>query len=217
MKNLVIFSVLITLIFSCNSKGGLKTKEINLPKNPADSFVKDIPKWIQESEIYQLRNANLLEKLGLSSLQDGFDGTQIRIWIEHDLPDTQQGIIFTEHNSKWEGEFYYFKVHNDSKGELKSVDKRVERKNPKSGWKIFIDSLMATDIEKLPDHALIPGYRLVTDPLTITVEIATPKLYRFYQYPALQANVDKFPDAGKLEKALQLIEKEFDFRRLDNE
>jgi hypothetical protein len=216
MKRIAIIIFFGIAICSCNSKSSNKQSDLNAKNNFGDSIIRDIPKWIQEDTFYRRRSVELNQHLGLTSIENGFDKYQVRIWFAYNDKDTQQTVLLKNYDSKWTAEFYYVVLHNDKNGELKYIDKSVQTKIPKSGWQLFIDSLFATGIDTLHDYHQIPDYFGAMDANTITIEIAKPKLYRFYQYSDFDANKRRFTDPAKLEKAITLIKREFDFKRSDN-
>jgi hypothetical protein len=200
MRNfLALVACCMVILSSCNSKD--KTK-----------FVKDIPKWRQANVRIQNSHNNLIRLLNLRSIENGFDEFQLRIWFLNSTVDTQQLIVSKKHDRNWSGEFYNFLLKYNNKGDLKSANKWMQAKQPKSGWQVFVDSLLATGIEDLHDFTSIrSGYFGATNPDIVSVEIATTEFYRIYEYPNFNMNTN-LAHPSKLAKALELIRREFDLR-----
>ena len=115
--------------------------------------------------------------------------------------------------------FYLFTIQRLDNGEegrnyeFEIRDLRIENKSPKSGWKRFSDDLMNTGIINLKDESEFPDIQTPHDAYFMIVEIGTPKKYRIYNYPELAMNNKILEGPGKLDEALKLIEKEFNYKR----
>ncbi len=81
-------------------------------------------------------------KLGLPSLANGFNGTEIRIWFGYALSDSIQILKIGKANSQWTAKLYSINYRmteqNDS---LILFNSDSLSKTPKSGRKTFTDSL----------------------------------------------------------------------------
>jgi hypothetical protein len=198
-------------ISSCKEK---KKNESNITNVSSDTVIRHIPEWFKTSTLIRGRVADGNKALNLSTLQNGFDGTQIRIWIECNIQDTQHTIIITNYKAKWEATFYYYKLYKNEDGSFKFLKSRAENRVPKSGWEVFTKDLLVTGIENLPDYEkMYPKYNPPTDASAVTVEIGNNKEYRLYQYPELGMNKEIKEGPAKLEQALLLIEREFGYKR----
>lgn len=94
------------------------------------------------------------------------------------------------------------------------MSKELLTREPKPGWNSFIKNLLGFQILSLPDIDEIDESITIADGNAFTVEIATKKHYRFYQYQEPEMVEDRLWQAKKMEQILQLIESEFDFKRL---
>src|SRR5690606_1241434 len=156
---------LITFIISCNSN--LENAfHFSVPKN---KFEKDLPPNYNES---LKMNTEKLAKI--SSIENGFNDFQIRIWLGYVFNDTTQLIVLKKKNGKWDGEFNnLIYQYNNSYDSLYDIKRFASKVTPVSGWKRFINKLSETEFITLPDYSTIPGYELPTDASGITVEIAS--------------------------------------------
>ncbi len=211
MKKLFGLSMFMFVFLSCNPHDNKPTTKLKIKEIIPDTITRDVPKWMDEDTFFQRKANEIKQLLGLPMLEKGSSEMQIRIWAPYDIKeDSGQVIVFTNKNLDWSANFYYYKDPPENFQLRTTFGKRTESKNPVSGWKIFIDSFLATGIESLPDyHELLPNYYLPMDSYAITVEIGTPNKYRVYQYAALEFNKE-VRTAAMLMKALYLIMKEFD-------
>jgi hypothetical protein len=176
--------------------------------------VKDIPLSMRDSS-YRRMKRNYEDKMGLSSLENGFRDLQIRILRGYAFTDSTDLILLTKIDTKWSVQLYKLVFQYDKNFDLiVAINKRVTIKQPKSGWQIFTDSLLKLDILTLPDFSTIPGYYLSTDSDGPTIEIATADEYRIYGYPNFESYVEKKIEAKKVYLILKLIEEELDFKWL---
>jgi hypothetical protein len=206
--------VITGIMHSCNAQNKLPEK--NKDDKVTDTIIKDIPLNKRgRPDPYYFRKPNIEKKMGLTTLENGFDSLQIRFWFSYGFLDTSQLVVLKNENSKWSAEFSSF-VYNLSpnKDSVVSISKSTEYKEPISGWNSFIKKIISLDILTLPDYKAIPGYYQTTDGNSVIVEIATTKIYRIYLYHNTGMFAKEFRQVKKMEKISQLIEQEFGFRRL---
>lgn len=206
----IIFGLCV-LIFSGCENGNNKKTENNIVST--DTVIRDIPEWLKANSFQQIKMKKINNMLNLQSIQDGFNGFQVRVWIGCNNIGTNL-IEIKEYQSEWSAKIYSYQTDYYEGDSFRIRDVRVESKSPKSGWKNFSDSLEKTEINNLPDYSkLYPKYNLPTDADGVLVEIASPKIFRLYSYPELGLNKTITEGPAKLEKALSLIEREFDYKR----
>ncbi len=200
-------------IISCGQKDSSKQSEMQILDVHLDTIERYIPDWYSKDTRIQDRAQKAHDMLGLKSLYEGFDSLQIRIWIECWL-DYSNIISISKSKGKWKAIFHYFKFRLDESGGLNSVRHWKDQKTPKSGWKIFIDTLLRTNIMELLDYSEFKPYGFYgTDMEGVGVEISSAKIYRLYEYPELPSHLNIKEGPAKLEEALALIEREFKFKR----
>jgi hypothetical protein len=223
MKQLVRVSKIKSLIInlgllfflSCNAQESeMKPK---LTQQSSDSISLDIPKFFQGKK-WKKYFADLQSSLNIRSLQDGADDWQVRLWIAHgidDQKDSSQLIVVNKINDRLTGTLYTYVTGTHNALDTLSMPATTGRFAalfPKSGWKLFMDSLKKLEIASLPDYTRVKGYFLSTDSYGVTIELATKNTYRIYEYPDYERHVEKIPEAGKILKILKLIEDEFKIR-----
>jgi hypothetical protein len=181
----------------------------------ADTITKDIPHDTKGNPLrFYHKKAEMEKKVELTPLENGFDSLQIRIWYGVALRDSLQLLILKKSDSKWSAELYSLRLNYDkNRDSLVSVTKSVEIKQPVSGWENLADSLAKLDIYTLPDAHEISSYSEGNDGYGVTVEFATKRRYRIYNYPSFneQTGVN---ESRKVEQIIELIEKDFSFKRL---
>lgn len=215
---LLFYITLLFVLYSC--KDQVKNCSIMDSKNRilSDSIIKDIPLNTKGNPVLSyLHKEYIANKLSLEKLENGFDSMQIRIWYGYAFKDTGQLVLFKNENNKWTSELLTlsFKV-NENKDSVWSIGKTLSRRNPKSGWDNFIKKLLDYQILSLPDMSMIDENITIADGDAFTVEIATKKNYRFYQYQEPEMVEDRLWQAKNMNYILKLIEKEFEFKRLSN-
>jgi hypothetical protein len=210
-KSISICLMLIYIFNSCSSQSQSQVAD----KLAAGSVTKDIPKDIKGNPKGFYQKKKEIEKMiGLDPLENGFDSMQIRIWYGVALKDKLQLLIMKKSDSKWSAKFYSLELNYDkNRNTLVSVSSNVESKEPISGWSNLADSLYNLNILTLPDSQSINGYGNCNDGDGVTIETATIKSYRIYNYPCF-LNQDGIEQAKKIELIMELIEKELRFRRL---
>jgi hypothetical protein len=206
MKSVICTSIVmlfVWLFYSCESH---VIKIENLENS--DTISRDIPKGFQNKTTRD-KNNTLNNALGLNTLENGFDGLQIRIWRGYIVKDTGQLFILTNKNSKWSAELIRFNYFFFEKGA--SIGKISVFKEPHSGWHSFTKNLFQLEVTDLPDYHSIRNYDLPTDADGVDVEYANGNKYRWYSYGAPDMYRKSIPEAGKVMQILELIESEFDF------
>lgn len=210
MKLQIFFIVTVTL-YSCNS---FSNNDGELMSTDTIPIVSDIPKRFLDSKYFtNIRKEKLEAKLKLKPLQKGFDSLQIRIWIDCNAKGNL--IVIERAEQIWRARFYFFSVYYDDEHPWDLVDSsiRIEEKNPVSGWWHFSKGLIDSGIVTIPDYFTYPNLVFPTDADGIIVEIATIKTYRIYEYIALDFNSRLADGPQKLSECLNLIEREFKYKR----
>jgi len=180
------------------------------PDIPINNIIKDIPRYENHKLFtYYILSKQKQKQLKLSVPENGTDSLLIRIWYTY-----PQGIYqFAE----------LVELHVDSAKTISAkyirmrifwnVSRRYEIINrhkdtvitPKSGWMSFMDTIKNLKITKLPTIEFIPKYTEINgknnfdypnDKLTISVEIATKKDYRFFQY----CNLNKYNNIDEVNR-----------------
>jgi hypothetical protein len=208
---LISIPIFVTLI-SCNDQKNTTTTVDGMN----DSIAKDIPIGKNGKIVsrYLLKDSTE-RKAGFTSLENGFDSLQIRIWYGYTLSNKEQVIILKNTNSNWSAELYTLTSYYDTaKNAITSVTKSVQHGYPVSGWKAFIKKLLALKILTLPDYEQIPDYHLGTDACGVTVQIATSNKYRIYSYAEPMNHIDDAWQAKNMEQIMELIEDELRFKRI---
>lgn len=154
--------------------------------------------------------------MGLESLENGFDSIQIRLWYGYGYPDTAQLVILTKaKNKEWKAELIDMIYDLDSLDHsLLSISHKKVIGTPNKGWKNFTNALFRCDIISLPDCYKIRGYHGSMGGRSLIVEIGRCRSYRIYSYSNPASMASYFDEAEKLERALKLIETEFNYPRL---
>src|SRR4051812_22871533 len=104
-----VFLLLLCLccLYSCKEQ----TPVIKLNHNLSDSFSRDIPSYYLNSS-FKKRHNELIKSLGLKSLENGFNGLQIRIWRGAPFVEETRLIILTQIDSSWTAQLVMFNVSN---------------------------------------------------------------------------------------------------------
>jgi|SRR4029079_4795698 hypothetical protein len=180
--------------------------------NCTDTFYYDFPrvntyydKFIREQK---QKSERLLD---FQPIEKGFDSIQIRMWFSYDY--FEYLLILQNDKKEWSANFCTFEpVYSKKFDSIVSLKKACRYKTPKSGWIRLVDSLFSLQILTLPDYHKIPGYKeyMPNDVTGATVELATKKVYRYYDLFEPEFMRDKFRQAEKMSSILHLIDQEFD-------
>lgn len=128
--------------------------------------------------------------------------------------DREQLIIFGKEEGRWFANLSELTfIYDKNRDSLLSISKSVIEKTPKSGWKLLLDSLNRLKIMSLPDMSDIPNYELSTDGNGVTIEIASKNRYRVYSYQNPFYYQTKFVEAQNIVRIMELLEREFEFKR----
>ena len=214
MKNILrnaLFFALITLFYQC-SEVELKESKKRISQNKNKVYM-DIPKN-KQTESYRKLKAKIEGLIGLSSLETLVNAEEIRVWFANSSLQ-EQLVILKKEKGEWQASIHTLRFNYDSlTNDLISIDKDVQIRVPKSGWKLFTDSLSTLKIDSLPDMSLINNYELGFDGRTITVEIAKMNVYRIYSYWEPNFNKDISKEAKQILLILALLENELNFKVL---
>lgn len=181
---------------------------------PGDSVKRDIPDRYRDPHMHHERQ-KVETALKLGSLENGFQGQQIRI-DGNEYEEYKHGwnrlLVFTNKGS-WTAEVYYIRYAAED-DLIITLDSLQYQKHtlgqPKSGWSAFMDSLKHFGLFTLPDYRKIPGYEYeATHELTYDVEIATDNTYRVYRYLDPRRRARRFAEAKKFVQVLELVKRQF--------
>lgn len=194
------------------------SKDASNNTNVTYNVIKDIPVDTNGKYIYYYDLKSIYEKkLGLASIENGFDSLEIRISYAVALLYEGQTIILQKNNSGWSGKLYHVKYNgyrmHDSLFSLTSREKDI---TPKSGWNNLMNKLYSLNIMDLRDASEINNYGDCADGDGVLIEVATKTKYRIYQYSCLSMVLkeDDFWQAKNIEKILETLESEFNFKRV---
>ena len=199
MKN--IYYIVLLLIFlstGCNRQANID-KELLGFNNITKYFIREIPTNPRgKIDAFFASTKEKQKLLGLESLENGFDGLQIRIWFDVVNIDKQKLVNITYKNLIWTTTVY----------DLITKTKRILI--PKSGWINLSNNLLNLKILTLPngDEILNCGGG-GGDGSTYNIEIATINHYRYYSYWEPQLYTQTCWLAKNIKEVLSLITKEF--------
>lgn len=191
-------------------------KDQTKPDKKADGITSlDIPlQMVKRSQDY-----NDLERipysLGLTSLRQRSDSIIVRLWFVYGNIDSSQLVTLRLGHWGWEAGSSLFTYHIDNNyRSTLSIDNET-RMEPKSGWDVFMDSLMKLHIMTLPDMNKSLGHPKTAGDDDVIIEVSSKKggyaIYR-YRNPALSQGENK--NAERMENIMELIETELGFKRL---
>jgi hypothetical protein len=205
---LVIFSTL--LACHSNLPGNNKTY------NKSDTVVKDIPLINGKYPYYYTKQNIFLAKLGLDSLERGYDSLHIRIRLANSMSDRGLILEITRKQHVWSGRLYkssmHFFYHSDS---VIINSKTISDVKPKSNWDSLMQHLYKLKVLDLRDQSEIPNGGGCGDGDGAVFEIATRNKYRIYSYSCYDSLDSITWQAKNVELIVKTLESEFDFKRSD--
>jgi len=179
-------------------------------KKPVQLPSKEIGyKILSKNEILRI----VEKSIGISSIEKGVLGTQIRIWGDDDtLPHNSRLIIFDSMNNKWSGRVCTIEFPPPTGPEVKVSNHHWKSlPQPTLGWDVFMNNLYNLGILTLPDMTEIPGYGddLSTGEFGYTFEVAKSQKYRTYSYSTPAFRETRFKEAKNVVEILKAIDAEF--------
>jgi hypothetical protein len=196
---------------SCNrATNSANDKQIKIASNIVDTIIKDIPDDKKRDYFMKIKRS-IQENAELTSLEDGFDSLQIRIWYGY-TSHFEHLVVLKNEQGKWDAILYsmHYIYSNRSLKEIIKYQKRVE---PKSGWENLLNKLNTLKILSLPDMSTLEGYGIDMDSKGITVEIADKKMYRIYSYAFPEFHKNDHWQANNMDKISRIVEEELGFDR----
>jgi hypothetical protein len=176
--------------------------------NSAAGFKTEIPTDIFGAvDIFYQTAKDRQQQLGLDSLENGSHDLQIRVWYNFSSVKDRKLVIITNKDNNWTAAVYDFQV--DRTGETETMlSKKIRQASPKSGWQAFSKKLLDLKTLMLPNQDDVEGYSAGDGGTTYSVEVATKKQYRFYNYWQPQEYQNRFWQAKNMTEMLQLFETE---------
>ena len=188
-KYLFLLTIIVSSLSFCNSNKISTSdiyKEIDNNAGLSNNFSSEIPINKSDSQsgegdwIYNYIRKQTLD-LGLDSLQAGYKGIQIRIWLHSWLSIKKDLIVLSRTGKKWEGKLITMTYkYNDSLQNHCISNSETKTIAPKSGWDNFFKSLLDLKLLTLPDMNELPKYSRGDDGTDLVFEIATSSKYRMF-------------------------------------
>lgn len=209
MKNNIIVAFLLVLFFTSCKEPTTIDHQLIIFDSSAKTFEREIPLSSngRPDIFYTSTKANQLQ-LELDSLENGFDGLQIRIWYDVAYINKQKVVIISYSKAHWTASVYKMVPIWETKDRY-HFSKKPNNVTPKSGWTNFSNELLNLQILTLPngndDQNCGAGGG---DGSTYNVEIATKKHYRYYGYWEPEEYRDKCQQAKNMSDILRLLKKE---------
>jgi hypothetical protein len=199
------------ILFSCKNQSSESSEgylNLNIPK--------DIPTYKNGKPRSFYSNKALVEtKLGLNSLENGFDSICLRFWYGYSNLDRGQLLILKNIGGKWSGQLINFQYHFNKGGDsISNISKDVQDIRPKSGWGFIVSKLKDLAIADLPDDINIQGYQRVADGNTLIIETSTKTNYRIFSYKEPSIAARTCGEAGRIVEWLNLMKEQFDYKQL---
>ena len=114
--------------------------------------------------------------------------------------------------SIWNSAAYFLKYNIDEKYYVVSIDKKIEKNEPKSGWNDFLKRITNLEIYNLKKIDKIPNYYVCNDGDHLAIEIWKDNIYNSYDYPCYELYDDKIKEVKRIKKICLLIQEEFGYR-----
>lgn len=207
-----IITIFVYCLLMCKSYGQGKDTAISSASdssNKGHNVALDIQPTVNLKRFSLYKRIHRATKIyKLDELQNGYDSLQIRIWFDYSAP-VHDVIILNKTAGKWCGRLLTIKDSGSYTfyGSLMmpNTSKKLE---PRSGWQAFSKKLFSLNITSLP------GSSIGADGVLYFVEVGTKHKYRFYAYWSPEALPKESGDVRNMKSILELLESEFDFKRL---
>jgi hypothetical protein len=214
-----IFLILVMLInVSCRESQNEAFPPFEYTEKQGGTFVRELPTYREgklKGEVdwvYDYFKKQTVD-LGLDTIQQGFNGLQIRIWLSHWLAIKKHLVILKYTNKKWSGQLVTMTyAYNDSLHEHYISKKDFKEIIPQGGWAKFGQMLNHKKILDLPDMNQLPGYESGEDGMEYVFEISTPNKYRMYHYWEPSSYKNKYWQAKNVLAIGSLLNDEFNIQ-----
>lgn len=160
-----------------------------------------------------------IRELGLDTLECGYNGFQLRVWLGEELSAIKSVVIISKTNQQWRALLITYRdssyegpMLEDGSIPINHTRTILEKKckNPVSGWGTFIRKMLELQIPYLPNGEDV-GVGCGTDGTDYKFEIATRTSFRFYNYCDAEEYINKCWQAKNVLAFATLLEKEFRF------
>ena len=218
--NLIIFKFSVCVFFVVSSILSCQSQEIywknNIPYNSDTAAVREISRIDRREDVIRYRNLRNCA-LGLESIEQGYDGLQIRIWADHGIKnnDTTEMLLIRS-NRKGDFSAVSYRFAGSDPGEFMNVSGRFISLAPKSGWVSFLKRPFFRRLFTIPDGNSLENYSLNTNPFGYQVEVAFHNNYRLYDYYDISDNIHTIPEAKEFVGILKMLDEEFSCTLIDN-
>lgn len=176
----------------------------------ADNIDRSVPKIGIDPNKSSIRCIE--ESLGLKTLRNGFDSSEIRLWRSgYDSVNNSRVIVIRNTNGQNLAELIYVRyvIKEDSVGQTLDslIGSRRILGEPKSGWEPFFKTIEQKGIYKFPHYLDIPGYMVDSGGNGYWIEFATKEHYKQYVYP--EPHRQQVQEAKRFTQLVSYIETEF--------
>jgi hypothetical protein len=205
----IILSALVGILSSCHSEH--KNDPIHDSQSKRKIVTKDSTIQEQIKGLEMAVRDELEFRMGLTPLEKGFNGLQLRLHKTHDVGTNEQFVVITDSNSHRSAKVVEFhQIYSMGGDSVGLVITKLTNKAPHSSWKKLIDSLISLNILALPDFESIPNYQIPSDGGQINIEWAKGDKYGRYSYYSPDVNASNIAEARKIVGIANLIEDEFE-------
>lgn len=140
----------------------------------------------------------------------GSDSLEIRIWINYSLAIDNHVFLFSKHNGKWSGQLIEYKLENEyDRDSITRGSEFVTKITPTSGWDSFMERLNEIGVMKVVNDESGGA-----DGTSYCIEVASTSNYIFARRWSPEGDAVSNLESKRLVYILELIEKEFNFKRI---
>lgn len=185
--------------------------QVTTSTQQSDTVVKEIPLDRHgKADLFYRTTKQKANQLGLDSLELGYDSLQIRVWFDYSLARKKHLLIIKRANNIWICQLYTIQTLWNAVTDRETIlSKDIRNVKPKIGFENFAKKLLSYKITSLPNEKSSG-----LDGVTYCIEVATKNQYRFYKYWSPETTENKSWESKNIVKIINLLEKEFDFKRL---
>ena len=116
---------------------------------------------------------------------------EIRIWFGYALSDSAKLVVLKSDEDSWQSTAYFYKYITDESNNVISIEKRVEKNEPQTGWSVFLKRITSLGVYDLKNYDEINKYAICSDGDAIVFEIWRDNLYSLYAYPCYEVYVEE--------------------------
>ena len=203
--------ILFVFTFSCTTNSPANEKSLGQRIDTVKIYLEKNQRGIVAPLYNTIKRTEIL--LGLTSLEQGSDSMELRIWRHRIMNSGHSVLILNYENKKWNAKEYLYSLTIDTIGDEKLAFKEANVIEPRNGWSPVLRNISNLGLEKLSDTIPAPSnIGLMDEGIVYGIEISTKNIYIFKTRILDELDMPLLKD-DKLVPLIKLFNSEFNPER----